>query len=108
MVEAIACKGFFEPVVFTYKVKTYDYKAIDAFVDKLYANDYECCHVWEGILGSGDWICVAPDGEHCYVIRERFVTSWSSTHTVEKFSKIPKKIQKELDDYYAQEELCYG
>lgn len=93
-------KGLLGLQLNSYNATYYDYHEVDTFINELYKKDYECIQIDEGCLGSGDWICVAPDDSHCFVIRERFVSSWNCTHTIEKANRVSKEIQEELDRYY--------
>ena len=81
----------------------YSYTAIDSLISTL-ENDYgyECCQIFEGTLGSGNWICVPPDDNHYYyIVSEVYLNEWSSAHKVRKCSKLSKANEKLLVEYYA-------
>lgn len=63
--------------------KTYDLKSCEELIDK-YVNTYkgECEVIEEGCLGLG---------KKSIVITEIFVNSWTSTHTIRMYNKLPKK-----------------
>jgi hypothetical protein len=69
----------------------YNYRQIDNLISK-YANieNSEVIQVREGVLGSGDWICTAPNKKTA-IIKEIYVNAWSSTHIVKFYNKTPKK-----------------
>ena len=69
----------------------YTYQQIDKLINKCSQfENSEILQTREGILGSGDWICTAPNKKTA-IIKEVFVNSWISTHTVKFYNKIPKK-----------------
>lgn len=69
----------------------YTYQQIDKLINKYSQfENSEILQTREGILGSGDWICTAPNKKTA-IIKEVFVNSWISTHTVKFYNKIPKK-----------------
>jgi hypothetical protein len=53
--------------------------------------------MWEGCLGSGNWILTAP-GKKTAIIKEVYVNAWQSTHTVKMYNEIPKKYQSILNN----------
>lgn len=80
---------------------TYDYHEIDRFIQFLTEIGYDCVQTSEGVLGSGNWICVrweAPYGEDTrdFVIREIPLNSQSSTHIIRQYKELPQKYQNEL------------
>ena len=81
----------------------YSYKTVDDLVRRLQDEyDYECCQIFEGTLGSGDWICVPPDDNYYYyIIKEVPLNSQSSGHTIRKCSKLSKVNEQLLIEYYA-------
>ena len=69
----------------------YNFRQIDKFLDKYSKfENSEIIQIKEGILGSGDWICIAP-GKKTAIIKEIFVNGWNSTHTLKLYNKTPKK-----------------
>jgi len=47
----------------------------------------------EGVLGLGLIAINGGEDYHSYVIREVYISSWSSGHTIRKYKKLPKKYQ---------------
>ena len=58
-----------------------------------YVNEYkgELMQVEEGCLGLGKLILHSAPNKKSFVIKEHFVNSWSSTHSVRAYNKLPKK-----------------
>lgn len=81
-----------KPFPLNYKrEKLYDYHEIDELIGRLTKENYECVQVDEGILGSGNWICVAPDDKHYnFIINEVALNCWSSAHTIRRCKKLSK------------------
>lgn len=83
------------------RVATYDYHEVDAIIGKLENGGYKCCQTDEGVLGSGNWICVPPeDDEQFVIIREIALNCWSSGHEIHYRKKLTKALTQELEDYY--------
>jgi len=61
-----------------------------------YVNDFkgQCLILEEGCLGLGKILLHSAEGKKTVVITERFVSHWSSTHTIRKYKKIPAKYEK--------------
>lgn len=77
----------------------YTYQAVDNLRDRL-RNEfgYTSIQLREGTLGSGDFLCVAPDEKHYhFLVREVYVNEWSSAHTVRRLSKISKNLRAEIE-----------
>jgi hypothetical protein len=69
----------------------YNYKEIDKFIERYSSfENSTVIQIREGILGSGDWICTAPNKKTA-IIKEIFVNEWNSTHTLKLYNKTPKK-----------------
>jgi hypothetical protein len=69
----------------------YNYKEIDKFIERYSSfENSTVIQIREGILGSGDWICTAPNKKTA-IIKELFVNEWNSTHTLKLYNKTPKK-----------------
>lgn len=76
----------------------YSYRQIDKFLDKYSKiENSEVIQTREGLLGSGDWVCIAP-GKKTAIIKEVFVNSWNSTHTLKLYNKTPKKYIEQLNN----------
>ena len=77
----------------------YTFRAVDDLRDRL-VNEYgyNTIQLHEGVLGSGSFVCLAPDDKHYnFVVREVYINEWSSGHTVRRCAKISKKLQSEID-----------
>lgn len=84
--------------------KLYTYKAIDDLISRLSEHGYECVQTREGVLGSGDWICVPPDKYRYHlIIHEVVLNEWSSAHTIRRCSKLSKANQKLLEECSCQD-----
>ena len=77
----------------------YTYKAVDDLRDRLRnEHGYTSIQLREGVLGSGDFLCIAPDDKHYHIlVREVYLNEWSSAHSVRRLSKISKALQKEIE-----------
>jgi hypothetical protein len=76
----------------------YTYQQIDKLINRYsQLENSEIIQTSEGVLGSGNWILMAP-GYKTAIINEVFVNPWNSTHTVKMYNKIPKKYQKIIDN----------
>lgn len=77
----------------------YSYRAADELISTMFERSYECINLREGVLGSGDWVLIAPDEEHYnFVIREVVLNEWSSAHTIRRCKKLSQKILKEIKE----------
>ena len=73
----------YKPVIY------YDYHDVDQLLFHLQKLGYECTQVWEGSLGSGNWICKAPDDRHYnFTVEEVSINPWSSAHKVHRKKKL--------------------
>jgi hypothetical protein len=72
--------------------KTYDLRSCEELIDK-YVNTYkgECEVIEEGCLGLGKILLHGAEGKKSIIITEIFVNSWTSTHTIRMYNKLPKK-----------------
>ena len=75
----------------------YNYQQIDKLISRYSEiENSQTVQISEGVLGSGNWILTAPNKKTA-IIKEVFVNSWSSTHTVKMYNKTPKKYLKFLN-----------
>lgn len=73
----------------------YSLKDCETLIDK-YINEYEgqMTQLEEGILGLGTLILHDAEGKKTIIIKEIFVNSWTSTHSIRKYNKMPKKYER--------------
>ena len=76
----------------------YTFQQVDRLINRyLELENNEVLQTREGVLGSGDWVCTAPNKKTA-IIKEVFVNSWNSTHTIRMYNKTPKKYLKVLTE----------
>jgi hypothetical protein len=78
---------------------TYTNEAVQDLINAYVNRDGEVIEVVEGCLGYGTTICSAYGCKYA-VIQEVFLNSWSSTHTIKMYNKLPKKYENLLENYY--------
>lgn len=58
---------------------------------------YEAVQVDEGGVGIGDWAMIPPsDNMYFFLIREVYLTAWSSGHQYMKCQRLPKEWEKRV------------
>lgn len=78
--------------------RTYDLEDCEAFISAYEAIGGHVATVEEGVLGLGVVICDGRGTKYrSYVIRERYVNEWTSTHTVRGYRILPKKWADAVD-----------
>ena len=89
------------------KRRYYKYSYLEDFIAKLEReHNYNCVQTWEGSLGIWNWILVSPDYKHYnFIIREEYLNAGQAIHSMMKWSVLPVKYKKELEDYYLKEEM---
>jgi len=76
----------------------YNFQQIDKLIQRYSELENSITfQIWEGVLGSGNWILTAP-GKKTAIINEVYVNAWQSTHTVKMYNKTPKKYQSILNN----------
>ena len=78
-------------------MKNYSTSAIENLVDKYINKGGQVVELVEGVLGYGTIICFGDNLKFC-IIQEKFQTSWSSTHSIRLYNKIPKKYESLLNN----------
>ncbi len=73
----------------------YSLKSCETLIDK-YINEYkgQITQLEEGILGLGMLMLHDAEGKKTIIIKEVFVNSWTSTHSIRMYNKMPKKYNK--------------
>jgi len=77
-------------------MKLYDYKTADKLISDYNDRNGEIFQFNEGVLGSGDWILTGL--KYSFVIKETYISAWSSGHKITKYKTLPKKYQFILDN----------
>lgn len=80
-------------------MRYYTLESVNNLINNYVNKNGEVLEVIEGVLGHGITICYG-DGLKSSVIKEVFVNSWSSTHTIIMYNKLPKKYEKMIDKFY--------
>jgi hypothetical protein len=77
-------------------VRLFSIKGIEKLIEKYrqYPNP-QIIEIEEGVLGYGTTILLA-DGCKAAVVKEVFINSWSSGHSVRLYNELPKKYSKQL------------
>ena len=79
-------------------MNTYSLKFIEDLINQYINKGGEIAEVEEGCLGYGTTICYG-EGLKSTVIQEHFQNSWSSSHTVRMYNKLPKKYEDMLTNF---------
>ena len=83
--------------------RNYNLSSVEKLLSKCSNECYDFVSLDEGSLGYGHLILIAPDDKHwSFEIKEYYINPWSSEHTVRRFKKISKALQKEIDKAYEQ------
>lgn len=77
----------------------YTNEVVQNVIDKYIEKEGEILEVVPGCLGYGITICIGY-GLKYTVIKEIFLNSWSSAHTIVMYNKLPKKYDKLIDEFY--------
>ena len=80
----------------------YTIKSIEELINRYLERNGEVIEVIEGCLGYGTTICYG-EGLKSTVIQEYFENSWSSSHTVRMYNKLPKKYEDMLTNFLSHE-----
>lgn len=79
--------------------RLYSCMTVENLLQSAVDNDYEIIEINEGSLGYGHMLLLSHRDGWCNVeITEKYLNEWSSAHTIRKFTKISKRIQKLIDD----------
>lgn len=65
-------------------LKQSDWRTLERFISLKIKQGYEFDQISEGVLGLG--IIHVIGYKHTYIITERYLNHWSSTHTIEKIN----------------------
>ena len=76
----------------------FDCTEIADLIERCEKIGYSCETLEGGVLGYGKIILWAPEGYKNMIVREEPLNSWSSAHTIERFTDIYPELQKEIDD----------
>jgi len=78
-------------------MRNYDLESVDKLTNLYLNKGGQVIELIEGVLGYGTTICFGYNLKFC-VIQEKFQTSWSSTHSIRLYNKIPKKYESLLNN----------
>tara|TARA_R110000868_G_scaffold96843_3_gene266309 strand:- start:1549 stop:1788 length:240 start_codon:yes stop_codon:yes gene_type:complete len=75
-------------------MKIYTLASCEALI-ATYVNKYEgeCITIEEGVLGLGTILLTNATGKKSVIIKETYLNSWSSGHTIRTYNKLPKKYE---------------
>ena len=73
-------------------MKTYSVKAVDNLINKYIDKGGEVTEIEEGVLGHGHLVLHGA-GLKTTIIKEVYISAWSSGHKVRSYNKTPKKYQ---------------
>jgi len=78
-------------------MKLYSLKSCESLIDT-YVNTYKgvLTTIEEGVLGLGTLLLHSASGKKCIVIKEVYLTPWSSGHTIRKYNKLPRKYENSI------------
>jgi len=79
-------------------MKTYNLSSCETLISK-YVNIYggTATILSEGVLGLGTVLLHSAAGKKTIVIKEFFINSWTSGHSVRMYNKTPKKYKQIID-----------
>jgi len=77
-------------------METYNYQTVDKLINDYIENGGDAHQFAEGCLGSGNWVLSGL--YYKFVIKEIFISSWSSSHTITKYRKLPKEYQSIIEN----------
>ena len=78
-------------------MKQYTLNAVDQLIQAYIDKEGEMHQLEEGVLGHGVLMLTAC-GCKTAIIKEVFLNSWSSAHTVRFYNEMPKKYAKMMED----------
>jgi len=79
----------------------YTLESVNKLINNYVNKNGEVIEVIQGTLGHGVTICFGSKLKTT-VIKEIFVNSWTSTHSIRMYNKMPKKYEKMIDNFYNQ------
>lgn len=76
-------------------MKLYGYKEIENLINRYIKKGGEMYEIKEGTLGYGE-LLLYGEGLKTIVVKEVYINSWSSGHSIRRYNKIPKKYELSL------------
>jgi hypothetical protein len=73
-------------------MKNYSLKTVEKLINQYLDKGGKISQTEEGCLGYGTMV-LSANGYKYAIIKEVFVNSWVSTHTIRFYSKLPKKFE---------------
>ena len=76
-------------------MKNYSFKVVEKLINQYLDKGGEISQIEEGCLGYGTMVLSAKGYKYA-IIKEVFVNSWVSTHSIRFYNKLPKKFENSL------------
>lgn len=80
-------------------MKHYSLKVVENLISQYLDKGGEIFSIEEGCLGYGTMVLSAAGYKYA-IVQERFLNSWSSTHTIRFYKKLPQKFENEINKIY--------
>ncbi|MGZ2609441.1 hypothetical protein [uncultured Bacteroides sp.] len=81
----------------------YAYTSIDEFIIRYIKKGGQAYCIDEGVLASGDWILFDAKGKlKSYIIKEVYISDYSSGQSLRRYRKLPEKYAKMIRDKKAK------
>lgn len=76
----------------------YSISGTGELINECLDDGYELVQLREGVLGHGDLVLIAPDDNHYnFIIREVYLTAWTSGQTIQRRKNLSKAILAEIE-----------
>lgn len=80
--------------IFKKEQKRYSWRDVDNLIKRYTDEGGQAIQLSEGVLQSGNWVLYDPECRLCaFVIKEVYVNGWTSTQTIRRYNKLPKKYE---------------
>ena len=79
-------------------MNTYNLESVEMLISNYLELGGDMIEIEEGVLGLGKILLHSAPKKCTIIITEKYVSSWSSTHTVRQYRKTPKKYQNIIDN----------
>lgn len=78
-------------------MKTYNLSSCETLITNYIKYGGTSTVLSEGVLGLGTVLLHSAAGKKTILIKEFFINSWTSGHSVRMYNKVPKKYQTIID-----------